>query len=213
MKYVACDDRVIVTDLNGHSERYDHVVMASHADQALAMLADPSARRAKSARLVPLQPQSRRAAHRRQLHAEAARGLVKLELYRLTRHREQWRLRDLLDEPPAEHRERKAAVRHPQSAAAAARRNAAPQRGLRSSDLRCEGDGGSTQAVAAARRAKYLVLRRVFRRGFHEDGLQAGLAVAEQLGDVRRPWQVPNESGRIVLTARSTEAAAPELQT
>ena len=34
---------VIVTDLKGHSERYDHVVMASHADQTLAMIADPSA--------------------------------------------------------------------------------------------------------------------------------------------------------------------------
>jgi hypothetical protein len=52
-----------------------------------------------------------------------------------------------------------------------------------------------------------------FGAGFHEDGLQAGLAVAEQLGDVRRPWQVPNESGRIVLTARTTEANSPELLT
>ncbi|MBU6418223.1 MAG: FAD-dependent oxidoreductase [Proteobacteria bacterium] len=33
--------------------------------------------------------------------------------------------------------------------------------------------------------------------GFHEDGLQAGLAVAEALGGVRRPWDVPNASGRI----------------
>jgi predicted NAD/FAD-binding protein len=38
-----------------------------------------------------------------------------------------------------------------------------------------------------------------FGSGFHEDGLQAGLAVAEQLGGVRRPWLVPNPSGRIVL--------------
>ena len=35
--------------------------------------------------------------------------------------------------------------------------------------------------------------------GFHEDALQAGLAVAEALGGVRRPWTVPNESGRIAL--------------
>lgn len=35
--------------------------------------------------------------------------------------------------------------------------------------------------------------------GFHEDGLQAGLAVAEALGGVRRPWQVAQESGRIHL--------------
>ncbi|WP_339932031.1 FAD-dependent oxidoreductase [uncultured Brevundimonas sp.] len=38
-----------------------------------------------------------------------------------------------------------------------------------------------------------------FGSGFHEDGLQAGLAVAEQLGGVRRPWTVANESGRIPL--------------
>ncbi|MEM6413073.1 MAG: FAD-dependent oxidoreductase [Pseudomonadota bacterium] len=38
-----------------------------------------------------------------------------------------------------------------------------------------------------------------FGQGFHEDGLQAGLAVAEALGGVRRPWEVDNESGRIFL--------------
>jgi predicted NAD/FAD-binding protein len=52
-----------------------------------------------------------------------------------------------------------------------------------------------------------------FGAGFHEDGLQAGLAVAEQLGGVRRPWSVADESGRIQLRApvngggRLTEAA------
>ena len=51
-----------------------------------------------------------------------------------------------------------------------------------------------------------------FGAGFHEDGLQAGLAVAEQLGGVRRPWQVPNEFGRIVLTARRRARREPELQ-
>ena len=38
-----------------------------------------------------------------------------------------------------------------------------------------------------------------FGAGFHEDGLQAGLAVAEQLGGVERPWQVADPSGRITL--------------
>ena len=36
-----------------------------------------------------------------------------------------------------------------------------------------------------------------FGSGFHEDGIQSGLAVAEQLGGGRRPWSVENESGRI----------------
>ena len=39
-----------------------------------------------------------------------------------------------------------------------------------------------------------------FGSGFHEDALQAGLAVAETLGGVRRPWTVEQESSRIVLS-------------
>lgn len=42
-----------------------------------------------------------------------------------------------------------------------------------------------------------------FGHGFHEDGLQAGLAVAEALGGVRRPWTVAEESGRIHLDAKA----------
>jgi predicted NAD/FAD-binding protein len=38
-----------------------------------------------------------------------------------------------------------------------------------------------------------------FGSGFHEDGLQAGLAVAEQLGGGRRPWLTPKPSGRIFV--------------
>ncbi len=45
-----------------------------------------------------------------------------------------------------------------------------------------------------------------FGAGFHEDGLQAGLAVAEQLGGVRRPWRVEEESGRIHLTRPTARA-------
>jgi len=44
--------------------------------------------------------------------------------------------------------------------------------------------------------------------GFHEDGTQSGLAVAEQLGGVRRPWRVENESGRISLPTQAYLEAA-----
>ena len=46
-----------------------------------------------------------------------------------------------------------------------------------------------------------------FGAGFHEDGLQAGLAVAEAIGGVRRPWNVPQESGRITLGERARPLA------
>ena len=47
-----------------------------------------------------------------------------------------------------------------------------------------------------------------FGAGFHEDGLQSGLAVAEALGGVRRPWNVDNESGRIQLDAGRVATAS-----
>ena len=47
-----------------------------------------------------------------------------------------------------------------------------------------------------------------FGYGFHEDGIQAGLAVAEALGGWRRPWIVPNESGRITLETPALLKAA-----
>jgi uncharacterized protein len=41
-----------------------------------------------------------------------------------------------------------------------------------------------------------------FGAGFHEDGLQAGLAVAEQLGGLKRPWALENPSTRIHVAHR-----------
>lgn len=47
-----------------------------------------------------------------------------------------------------------------------------------------------------------------FGAGFHEDGLQAGLAVAEQLGGLRRPWRVADESGRIHVATPARQVLA-----
>jgi predicted NAD/FAD-binding protein len=47
-----------------------------------------------------------------------------------------------------------------------------------------------------------------FGHGFHEDALQSGLAVAEQLGGVRRPWDVPGESARITMAPSTRWSAA-----
>lgn len=38
------DDAVFVTDINGHQERYDEVVLASHSDQSIKILKDSSAK-------------------------------------------------------------------------------------------------------------------------------------------------------------------------
>ncbi|PWC86954.1 NADH-ubiquinone oxidoreductase subunit 6 [Azospirillum sp. TSH100] len=57
-----------------------------------------------------------------------------------------------------------------------------------------------------------------FGAGFHEDGAQAGLAVAEALGGLPRPWTVANPSGRIYVgptpaPAPVQAAGAAELET
>ena len=43
--------------------------------------------------------------------------------------------------------------------------------------------------------------------GFHEDGLQAGLAVAEEIGGVRRPWSVDGENDRLQFGSSRRAAA------
>ncbi len=45
-----------------------------------------------------------------------------------------------------------------------------------------------------------------FGYGFHEDGLQAGLAVAEHIGGVRRPWTLDDPSSRIHVGASTPGA-------
>ncbi len=46
-----------------------------------------------------------------------------------------------------------------------------------------------------------------FGAGFHEDAVQAGFAVAEQLGGLARPWTLDNPSSRIVVPASQSAMA------
>ena len=45
-----------------------------------------------------------------------------------------------------------------------------------------------------------------FGSGFHEDAVQSGLAVAEQLGGEARPWELENPSNRIVVPSKRLAA-------
>jgi predicted NAD/FAD-binding protein len=47
-----------------------------------------------------------------------------------------------------------------------------------------------------------------FGYGFHEDALQSGLAVAEELGKIKRPWNLINNSYRINLSSINQDIAA-----
>ena len=68
----ARDDHVLVTPRGGEPERFDEVVLATHSDQALALLGDATRPRARAARRAPLPAQRGGAAHRRARCCRAA---------------------------------------------------------------------------------------------------------------------------------------------
>jgi len=196
---------VLVRDASGAVETYDQVVMATHADQALGLLEAPTARERG---VLGAFGYTRNIAV---LHSDAAL---------MPRRRGAWsawnyigrsdqagdphlcvtywmnRLQDLpretplfvtlnpVIEPDPSKIIRTEIYEHPRFDAAAMR----AQNELWS----LQGEGGLWWCGA------------YFGSGFHEDGLQAGLAVAEQLGGVRRPWTVSGESDRIRLARGAT---------
>jgi predicted NAD/FAD-binding protein len=191
-------NRILLCDTSGARTVFDHVVIAAHSDQALSMLSDPSdaerallgaiAYRPNSAvmhRDQRLMPRRRRVWSSWNYLDQAGRtdsASVTYWMNRLQRLPTQDPVFVTLN--PATpipdsivlHRETMA---HPEFDATALR----AQRALWS----LQGQRNTWFCGAW------------FGAGFHEDGLQAGLAVAEQLGQLRRPWTVPNQSARIAL--------------
>lgn len=191
-------DRVSVQDRDGGITSFDEVVIAAHADQALSILSDADEQersllgcfRYSSNRAVlhsdPALMPKRRAAWSswnyigRRDHEGAETPMVTYWMNTLQNiaTREQWFVTLNPEREPRQiwHSE---SYDHP----------------LFNSD-----------AISAQQQLWSLQGRRntwfcgsYFGAGFHEDGLQAGLAVAEALGGMRRPWSVEKESGRIFI--------------
>lgn len=195
VRRVTRDPEGVLVEWRDGAERFDHVVIAAHADQALAMLADPSD---DEKRLLSCFKYSR---NETILHGDAALMPKLRSIWSSWNYISAgpdaplsvtyWmnRLQGLPDSRPlfvtlnavAPPREeliyRRFLYEHPIFDLAA---------------IRAQRDLWSIQGV---RRTWFCGA--YFGSGFHEDGLQAGLAVAEQLGGVRRPWTVEHESGRI----------------
>lgn len=205
------DQGPVVTDSSGRTERFDHVVMASHADQTLAMLADASPAERE---LLGAFRYSRNLAV---LHADDSL---------MPKRRAAWSSWNFLGSQDATrhgvcvtywmNRLQPLPTQRPVFVTLNPPR---PPRGgtLLHSEV-YDHPIFDAQAIVAQRRLWSLQGARrtwfcgaYFGAGFHEDGLQAGLAVAEQLGGLRRPWTVANESGRIVVTAPAAQAHDAEL--
>ncbi|MDH7640512.1 NAD(P)/FAD-dependent oxidoreductase [Sphingomonas oryzagri] len=195
-------------DAGGGTERFDHVVIATHADQALAMLGDADARerhilgafgyRRNEAVLhsdPSLMPTRRRVWSSWNYASEAGPGAPALSVtYWMNR---------LQGLPDAQPRFVTLNPIRPPDPSLVHRRDIY--------------DHPVFDTAAGAAQARLWSLQGVrntwfcgayFGAGFHEDGLQAGLAVAEQLGGVRRPWTVAGESDRIQITRPADLAVA-----
>jgi predicted NAD/FAD-binding protein len=187
----------VTIDWPGGSRRFDQLVIAAHADQALAMLADPTE---DETRLLSCFSYGR---NETILHGDAAL---------MPKRRAIWSSWNYLSHGP----DAALCVTYwmnrlqglPQETPLFVTLNAptAPRDDLVYRRFVYEHPIFDLAAMRAQRELWSLQGRRrtwfcgaYFGSGFHEDGLQAGLAVAEQLGGVRRPWTVENASGRIHL--------------
>lgn len=200
-------DGVLVRDATGAVERFDQVVLALHADRALAALAQPTAaerevlgafRYSRNVAVLHGDPSlmpKRRAAWSGWNHIgrrDDPGGFCVTYwmnlLQSLPREEDLFVTLNPTREPRPDRVFGRFDYEHPlfDTAALTAQRQLWP----------LQGEGGVWFCGAH------------FGAGFHEDGLQSGLAVAEQLGGVRRPWQVEKESGRIHLAAPSSERLA-----
>lgn len=198
------DGGVVIRDSQGGVEWFDHVVIGSHADQALAMLAEPTPEEREllgafsySRNLTVLHTDetlmpSRKRAWASWNYIGADGGLCVTYWMNKLQGLEGQNLFVTLNPPRPPRPDtllRSEVYEHPVFNPAAI--NA--QKKL----WNLQGKGGVWFCGAH------------FGAGFHEDGIQSGLAVAEQLGGVRRPWSVADESGRIhVQPVQSMENAA-----
>jgi predicted NAD/FAD-binding protein len=206
-------DFVKVRDARGHVETFDDVVIAAHADQALAMLDNPTT---EERRLLGAFRYSRNIAV---LHSDPSLMPRRRAVWSSWNHIGQSRDHDdNVDDSeacPAVTYWMNSLQHIPQDNPLFVTLN--PPREPRNALYREIYDHPlfDSAAITAQRELWSLQGRRntwfagaYFGAGFHEDGLQSGLAVAEALGRVRRPWNVANESGRIALGPAPVAAVA-----
>lgn len=190
-------DGVLIEDRQGGQRCFDQVVIAAHADQALAMLDEPDV---AERRLLSQFGYQRNLAI---LHTDSA----------LMPHtRRAWASWNFLSDGRGD--EQQVAVSYwmnrlqgldtRQQLFVTLNPPHAPEPGKVLRSFMYEHPSFNVEAVRAQRLLWNLQGNRRtwycgahFGHGFHEDGLQAGLAVAEQLGGVKRPWNLNEPNNRI----------------
>jgi predicted NAD/FAD-binding protein len=212
-RIVRSQDGVSIETASGERERFDRCVVATHADDALPLLADPSAE--ERVLLGAFRYTSNRAV----LHTDAGQ---------MPRRRRLWSSWNYLGE--GQGRDATLAVTYWMNKLQPLGSDAPdlfvtlnPPTRIDAGHVVSEFDYRHPMFDAGAMSAQRSLwslqgVRRTwfcgsyFGYGFHEDGLQSGLAVAEDIGGVRRPWNLADESGRIHIARAHNAPLAQVLE-
>jgi predicted NAD/FAD-binding protein len=202
VRWIRRQDERVVVGHDGGGESFDQIVIAAHADRALAMLADADEREQavlgafhyRTNRAIlhsdeKMMPRRRRTWSSWNYASRPGDGSPQLSvtywmnrLQGIARHKPLFLTLNPLDEPDPAKVHATVDWDHPMFDAGAV--------------------AAQPDLWALQGRRRTWLCGAYFGAGFHEDGLQSGLAVAEALGGVRRPWRVAGESARIHLPDR-----------
>lgn len=191
------NNKVILEHHHGNTEEFDQVILACHADQSLALLAEPTE---EERRLLSAFPYQR---NRAILHTDASL---------MPKRRSAWSAWNYLASSDAENDDlavtywmnKLQPLNTSQDVFVTLNPIDEPAEGsilgsylydhpvfdMRSIDAQRE-----LWSIQGTQNVWYCGAW--FGYGFHEDGLQSGLAVAENLGRIRRPWQLKEPNSRI----------------
>jgi predicted NAD/FAD-binding protein len=192
-----------IIDDNGQSARYDGVIIASHADQALAMLGDASAEERALLGNIRYRPN---------------KAVLHCDPQLMPKRRMTWASWNYIGHPHDEPNDDLCVTywmnklqnidkRAPLFVTLNPRQM--PREEMTHGVYDYDHPVFDTAAMEAQQRLWHLQGVRntwfcgsYFGSGFHEDALQSGLAAAEDATGARRPWRVAKESGRIVRIPR-----------
>lgn len=198
-------DQVIIESLHGQREYFDEVVLACHSDQALKLLDSPTELEQQLLNQFPYQR------NRAYLHRDPAL---------MPRRKQVWSSWNYLASGDKSH-QREVSVTYwmnklqplntEEDLFVSLNPLQEPQAGSIIRTFFYDHPCFGAKSLEAQRQLWQLqghnrtwFCGAYFGYGFHEDGLQSGLAVAEQLGNLSRPWQLDEPNSRIHVTTQAS---------
>jgi len=197
-------DYVIIRSESGEQVRADHVVIAAHADQALKMLGQPTDSESKALGAFSYEP------NQAILHTDSSF---------MPRRKRAWCSWNYVEEKAVDNKvcvsywmNRLQNLQSDKNYFVTLNPSSMPAANTRVCESEYHHPVFNHTAIRAQQQLWDLQGQQrtwfcgsYFGSGFHEDAIQSGLAVAEQLGDVVRPWELANPSDRIAVTHRAYE--------